>query len=129
MTQFSNKYKKPCFWPIFGAKKIFLESLALSRTTSYGFLAPCQNFEKVNHTIQRKHPDRYNEGRNDRSMDRPYFIGHFWLLPGVQKIVQAILGKKRKTRTSIDGKSYPKIYPNRVRMKTFQELLLKKKIN
>ena len=54
MTKFSNKYKKPCFWPIFpifGAKKIFLENLALSCTTSYGFLAPCQNLEKVNDTI------------------------------------------------------------------------------
>ena len=37
MTQFSNKFKKPCFWPIFplfGAKKIFLENPALSRTKS-----------------------------------------------------------------------------------------------
>ena len=65
MTKFSNKFKKPCFWPIFpifGAKKIFLENPALSRTTSYGFLAPCQNLEKVNDTIQRKHPERRTEG-------------------------------------------------------------------
>ena len=41
-------------FPIFWAKKIFLENPALSRTTSYGFLAPCQNLEKVNGTIQRK---------------------------------------------------------------------------
>ena len=85
MTQFSNKFKKPCFWPIFpifGAKKIFLENPALSRTTSYGFLAPCQNLEKVNDTIQRKHPDRWKDGRTDR----PYFIGPFQLPPGVQKI-------------------------------------------
>ena len=68
MTKFSNKFKKPCFWPIFpifGAKKIFLENPALSRTTSYGFLAPCQNLEKVNDTIQRKHPDRQMEGWTD----------------------------------------------------------------
>ena len=65
MTQFSNKFKKPCFWPIFpifGAKKIFLENLALSRTTSYGFLAPCQNLEKVTDTIQRKHLERWKDG-------------------------------------------------------------------
>ena len=61
MTQFSNKFKKRCFWPIFpifGAEKIFLENPALSHKTSYGFLAPCQNLEKVNDTIQRKCPDR-----------------------------------------------------------------------
>ena len=72
MPQFSNKFKKLCFWPIFpilGAKKIFLESLALSRTTSYGFLAPCQNLEKVNDTIQRKRLDRCMEGRTNGWMD------------------------------------------------------------
>ena len=67
MTKFSNKFKRPCFWPILGLFsqflaqkkfKIFLENLALSCTTSYGFLAPCQNLEKVNDTIQRKCPDR-----------------------------------------------------------------------
>ena len=44
ITQFSNKFKKPYFWPIFhifGAKKIFLENPTLSRTTLYEFLAPC----------------------------------------------------------------------------------------
>ena len=90
MTQFSNKFKKPCFWPIFpifGAKKIFLENPALSRTTSYGFLAPCQNLEKVNDTIQRKCPDRQKDGKMDGRMDRPYFIGPFWLPPGIQKEV------------------------------------------
>ena len=68
MTKFSNKFKKPCFWPIFpifGAKKIFLENPALSRTTSYGFLAPCQNLEKVNDTIQRKRLDRWRERQTD----------------------------------------------------------------
>ena len=83
MTKFSNKFKKPCFGPFspnFGAKKFFLENLTLSRTTSYGLLAPCQNLEKANGTIQRKRLDR----RKDRRTDRPYFIGPFRLLPGVQ---------------------------------------------
>ena len=63
MTQFSNKFKKPCFWsifPIFGTKKIFLEILDV---THNGLLAPCQNLEKVNDTIQRKRPDRRKDGR------------------------------------------------------------------
>ena len=71
MTQFSNKFKKPCFWPIFtifGAKKIFLENPTLSRTTSYGFLAPSQNLEKVNDTIQRKRLDRRTEGWKHRQI-------------------------------------------------------------
>ena len=37
----------------------------LSRTTSYGFLAPCQNLEKTNDTIPRKRPDRMTEGWKD----------------------------------------------------------------
>ena len=76
MTNFFNKFKKSCFWPIFGPfsnfggkKKFFLENLALSRTTSYGFLAPCQNLDKSNDTIPRKHSDRKRnrgtEGRTD----------------------------------------------------------------
>ena len=63
MTKFVNKFKKPFpldhFCPIFSifwAKKVFRD-LALSRTTSYGFLAPCQNLEKTNDTIPRKRPD------------------------------------------------------------------------
>ena len=52
-------------FPIFHAKKIFLENPALSHTTSYGFLAPCQNLEKVNDTIQRKRPDRRKDRRTD----------------------------------------------------------------
>ena len=72
MAQFCNKFKKNLFlahfWPIFpilGAKKIFMENPALSCTTSYGFLAPCQNLEKVNDTIQRKCMDRWTEGRTE----------------------------------------------------------------
>ena len=33
------------------AKKLFPKNLALPRTTSYGFLAPCKNLEKTKHTI------------------------------------------------------------------------------
>ena len=42
---------------------MFLENLALSRTTSHGFLASCQNFEKTNDTIPRKLPDRRKDGQ------------------------------------------------------------------
>ena len=52
---------------------------ALSCTTSYCFLASCQNLEKTNDTIPGKCPDRRKDGRTDRS----YFIGPFRLLPGV----------------------------------------------
>ena len=71
------------FWsifPILGAKKVFLENPALSRTTLYGFLVSCQNLEKTNDTILRKHLD----WRKDGTTDRPYFIGPFWITPEVQ---------------------------------------------
>ena len=73
MTQFPNKFKKLCFWPIFpifGAKKIFVENPSLSHATSYRFLAPCQNLEKVDDVIQRKHPDRRTEGWMEGRKDR-----------------------------------------------------------
>ena len=88
MTKHSNKLKKPCFWPILsilGAKKIFLENLALSHTTSHGVLAPYQNLEKINDTIPRKRPDREKDGRTGGQMEgRRDSIGLFRLLPGVQ---------------------------------------------
>ena len=86
MTKFSNKFKNPYFWPFFGVfshfwgKIFFPENLALSRTTSYGILAPFQNLEKANDIIPTKHPDRWKDSR----IDRPYFIGPFRLLLGVQ---------------------------------------------
>ena len=85
MTQFSNKFKKTCFWPIFGAKKIFLESLALSRTTSYGFLASSQNLEKVNDIIQRKRSDRWKERGTEGQKDGRKGRLFYRTLLGVQK--------------------------------------------
>ena len=55
------------FWsifPIFWQKK-FPENLALSRKTSYRFLATCQNLEKANYTISKKRLDRRKEGQKD----------------------------------------------------------------
>ena len=76
ITKFFNIFKKTMFlahfWSIF--------PIFLSRTTSYGFLASCQNLEKTNETIPRKHPDRRKDGRTDR----PYLIEPFRLMPGVQ---------------------------------------------
>ena len=48
---------------------MFLENPALSHTTSYWFLAPCQNLEKVNDTIQRKDPDRQMERQTEGLME------------------------------------------------------------
>ena len=96
MTKFFQYIQKTLslthFWSIFpiwgGGKNFFLENPALSCTTSYGFLASCQNLEKNNDTIPRKHLDRWKDRRKDkkrdRRADRPYFIEPFWLTPGVQ---------------------------------------------
>ena len=73
MTKFSNKLKKPCFWPILGPffpilgqKKFFSENPALPCTTPYEFLAPCQISEKTYDTIPRKCLDRRMDGRTER---------------------------------------------------------------
>ena len=88
MAKFSNKLKKTLFWghfgPIFlilGAKKFFPENPALSRKTSHGILAPCQNLEKINDTIPRKRPDRRNNGQKD---GQSLFYRPLRLPPGVQ---------------------------------------------
>ena len=60
------------FWSIFqilGAKTIFQENLARSRTTSHGFLALHQNLGKTNNTIPRKRPDRWTEKRKSGPRD------------------------------------------------------------
>ena len=72
MSTFFSIFKKPCLrpmFPIFGAKNIFPENPALSRTTLYGFLASCQNLEKTNDTIPRKRSDRRKERRTEGRTD------------------------------------------------------------
>ena len=56
MTKFSEIWKKPHFWSIFGAMRIFLKNPALSRLTSRGFLSPCQKLEKTNNSDSWKTP-------------------------------------------------------------------------
>ena len=67
MTKFFNKFKKPCFCFIFGPFSQFLgqKKNVLSHTTSYGFLAPCQNLEKANDIIPRKCLPRQMEGQTE----------------------------------------------------------------
>ena len=95
MTKFFNIFKKPCFWPFltyfpnFLGNIFFLENPSLSPTTSYGFLASCQNSEKTNNTIPENartdgRTDRRTDGWTDGRTDRPYFIGPFGLPPGFQ---------------------------------------------
>ena len=75
MPKFFNKFWKSCFWPIlvhfpnFVGKNVFLGNPALSLTTSYGFLAPCQNLEKNDDTVSRKPPNRQKDGQKDRWKD------------------------------------------------------------
>ena len=75
MTKFSNKLKKPGFWPIlhpfstfWGAKKLFLENPAVMHNF-IGILVPCENLEKTDDTIPRKHPERRTERRTERRKD------------------------------------------------------------
>ena len=71
MTKSFNKFKKSCFWPIFGHlpnvgdKKNFSGKFS-SATSSNWFLASCQNLEKNNDTIPRNdQSDRRKEGWTD----------------------------------------------------------------
>ena len=70
--RFFNKFRKPCFWsifPVLGAKNFFQENPVLSRTTSYWFLAPWQNFKKLMIKFQENtQTDRRTE-RNEGQID------------------------------------------------------------
>ena len=69
MTKFSNKSKKPFFWPIFAileAKTKIKKIQALSHTTANGPLTPCSVSENTNEQIPRKLPDRRTERWTDR---------------------------------------------------------------
>ena len=78
MKIFFFKFKKPFFCPIFGTLPLFLGAKNLACITSQGFLVPCRKSKKPNDPILRKQPNRQQDGR----MDRPYFMGPFWLLLG-----------------------------------------------
>ena len=45
-------------------------------------------FRETNYSIPTKQPTRQQDGR----MDRPYFIGSFRLLPGVQQVQRQYTG-------------------------------------
>ena len=69
MTKFFHKFKKTLFlahFAHFGGKMFFPKNLALSHTTSYGFLTPCQNLGKTNEPISRICLGRWS----DRQMER-----------------------------------------------------------
>ena len=66
------------------AKKVFAENLSLSCTTSYGFLAPCQNLENTMQFQENLRTDKWTEEWMEGQIYRDYFIGPFQLLAGVQ---------------------------------------------
>ena len=72
MTNFFNKFKKLCFWSIclsfsqFWGQKIFSRK---SSSVTHNFIwssALCQNFEKNNDAIPRKHPNRWKDRLTER---------------------------------------------------------------
>ena len=78
MTKFSINSKNPIFglflvhFPNFGGKKLFPENLSTLHTTSYRFLAPWQNLEKIM-TQFKENPqaDRRADRRMDGTTERP----------------------------------------------------------
>ena len=66
---------------VFFLEQKLFQKIRLSCTTSYGFLAPCQDLEKTNDTITRKHLDGWMDSR----MGRPYFTGLLRIPPEVQQ--------------------------------------------
>ena len=59
-------------FPYFLGKKMFLKNLALSRTTSYGFLTPWQNLKQLIIQFQRNaRTDWQTDGRTDPILQDP----------------------------------------------------------
>ena len=92
MTKYFNKFKKPCFWLIFGQfsqilqQKFFFQKIQLCHTQLHlGFQYHAKIQKKINIQFQE---DAWSEGqtegwKNGRT-NRLYFIGPFQLLPEVQ---------------------------------------------
>ena len=57
------------FYSILGQEKFLSENPALSCTTSYEFLGPCQISEKTYDTIPRKYLDRRIDGKTEGRTD------------------------------------------------------------
>ena len=87
MTKFSNKWKKPCFWPILGpffqfwAKTNFSQKIQLCHAQLHWVSSTMPNFRKNLWYNSKKMPEQ-KDGWKDRRTDIPYFIGPFRLLPG-----------------------------------------------
>ena len=65
MSKFSNKFKKPYFWPIFpifGIKFFFSKNLALSHTTPYG---PLNHGEFQKKIMSKSQENFWTEGWTD----------------------------------------------------------------
>ena len=60
----------------------------MSHTSINGLLTPCQVSEKSNVPILRKLMERRKDRPMEVGIDRPYFIGPFWLLLGVHSLVR-----------------------------------------
>ena len=94
MTKTFFKLKKPYFWPIFwsispilGAEKVFQEKGSIM----HNFImvsSTIPKLKKTNDPIPRKYPDRRKDRQKvwNGEQTRPYFIGPFWLSPGVQQV-------------------------------------------
>ena len=89
MVKSFNKFKKPCFWPIFGPFSQILGQKKFARksgsvTNNFIWVSSTMpKLKKTNDTIQK-------DGRNDR----PYFIGPFQLpTGGPQKLFPLYMGR------------------------------------
>ena len=89
MTNFFNKLRKHCFFGSFlvhfpnFCNKFFFQKIWLC-------LAPSQSLEKINENC----PGRQKDEWKDKRTDRPYFIGSFRQLLGVQKEKVKLYGPK-----------------------------------
>ena len=88
MTKFFNKFKKPCFWPIFGqflTQKYFSGKSGCHAQLHMGFQYHAKIQKKTNHKTPRQAKGQKDRQKDTRKDDRPDFKGPFQLLPWVQQ--------------------------------------------
>ena len=130
MTKFSNILKKPCFWPSLGTFSQFLGQKKFSWKIQH-----CH----TQHHMGLWHP--WKDRRTDGRTDRPYFIGPFQLLPGVQKDgtsmeradiqkkVEMIAGKSGKELKQTIMKMYPNLFKGLGKIEPEHPIKLKEDIS
>ena len=145
MAKFFNKFKNTVFdsflahFPNFGSKKKFLENPALSRITSYRFLAPCQKLDKImilfqenarkdRQTLIYKDPSYYRRGSNKINIEAQNIVTKLGIENRVERLSKGIAHITVKDQKEVfsEKPSFRLINPSKSKVGKISKIILDK---